>query len=198
MAWSDSFSTPCRSGSGCRPVRAPSDWLQLLQREQAALYQYQNTPLADIQRWSEIPRGTPLFESLLVFENYPAGDPFEAVDRSLRIDGVQVLEQTNYPLTLAVFPGRRLLVRAIRDEGRLDGPGWPGCSGTSKTRCRRWSGRRDGRSAAIEIVGEAEAAQLSAGPAAALGRRAVPPPGVRGAGGADAGCGWRWSVRGRR
>ena len=30
----------------------------------------------EVQSWSEVPRGTPLFESLLVFENYP-------VDRAL-------------------------------------------------------------------------------------------------------------------
>jgi len=27
--------------------------------------------LIDIQKWSDIAQGTPLFETLLVFENYP-------------------------------------------------------------------------------------------------------------------------------
>ncbi len=36
------------------------------------------------------------------------------------------------------------------------------------------------------------------GPGRGVVRRAVHPPDVRGAGGADAGCGWRWSARGRR
>ena len=30
---------------------------------------------SDVQAWSEVPRGTPLFESLVVFENYPTTAP---------------------------------------------------------------------------------------------------------------------------
>ena len=42
-----------------------------LQERQAEVRQYEYTPLAQVQRWSELPPGPPLFESLLVFENYP-------------------------------------------------------------------------------------------------------------------------------
>ena len=46
-------------------------WLQSLQAEQADARQFDYTPLVQIQNWSEVPRGHALFDSLLVFENYP-------------------------------------------------------------------------------------------------------------------------------
>ena len=60
------------------PVRAvvPADepvvgLCQRLQIAQAEAREYDRTPLWKIQRWSEVPRPHPLFDSLLVYENYP-------------------------------------------------------------------------------------------------------------------------------
>ena len=53
------------------PARAavPADaplvpWLTALQERQSELQRFSHTPLADAQRWSEVPRGTPLFETI--------------------------------------------------------------------------------------------------------------------------------------
>ena len=60
------------------PVRVRIDeeadlltWLAGLQAEQVVLRDYEYSPLVEVQSWSEVGRGRPLFESLLVFENYP-------------------------------------------------------------------------------------------------------------------------------
>ena len=62
------------------PVRARVDrrqqltsWLKQLQQEQAEARQYEYAPLVEIQRWSEVPPGAPLFDSIVVFENYAVG-----------------------------------------------------------------------------------------------------------------------------
>src|SRR3978361_2269511 len=58
--------------NGAEPLAA---WLQRLQERQLARQDFEHTPLAQIQRWSEVPAGSPLFETLPVFENYThAGD----------------------------------------------------------------------------------------------------------------------------
>ena len=79
-------------------VRVRSDaqlipWLKELQASQLEAREFDFSPLAKIQGWSETPRGTPLFHSLLAFENYPVAhgrdstgvvagsDLFEATDR---------------------------------------------------------------------------------------------------------------------
>jgi len=38
--------------------------LQQLRVQQVALRKYEHTPLVNIQGWSDVPRGTPLFESI--------------------------------------------------------------------------------------------------------------------------------------
>src|SRR6185369_7293505 len=47
------------------------EWLRELQAEQVELRQYEYSPLVAVQGWSEVERGRSLFESILVFENYP-------------------------------------------------------------------------------------------------------------------------------
>src|SRR5262249_6002699 len=55
-------------------VRVPPEmelvpWLQALRAQQVVFREYEHTPLAKIQEWSEIPPGTALFASILVYEN---------------------------------------------------------------------------------------------------------------------------------
>jgi len=46
------------------------DWLKQLREQHAQMREYIHAPLHQIQRWSDITHGSPLFESLVVFENY--------------------------------------------------------------------------------------------------------------------------------
>src|SRR5207248_1626060 len=48
-----------------------SEWLHQLQAEQVEARQYEYMSLVQIQSCSEVPRGQSLFESLMVFQNYP-------------------------------------------------------------------------------------------------------------------------------
>jgi amino acid adenylation domain-containing protein len=106
-------------------VRTPAQellipWLQELQRELAEVRRYESTPLLQVQKWSEIPAGTPLFESILVFENYPAGDGGAGRRSRIALTSPRALESTNYPLTLqAGVSGDSLSLRATVDRGRI-------------------------------------------------------------------------------
>ena len=94
------------------------DWLATLQEQQSAARQFEYSPLVSVQGWSEVPRGTPLFESVLVFENYP-GDPADPTDDDQERAQLPALERTSYPLTIAVVPGARLLIKITYDLERL-------------------------------------------------------------------------------
>src|SRR5262249_37017625 len=83
------------------------------------------TPLAEVQRWGGLPRGTPLFETLFVFENYPVDRALGDRESALRAVGleasdVRVSERTNYPLTAIVGPGPELVLRLAYETRRLD------------------------------------------------------------------------------
>jgi amino acid adenylation domain-containing protein/non-ribosomal peptide synthase protein (TIGR01720 family) len=85
-------------------------WLKELQAQQVEAEQYAYTPLVEIQNWSDVQRGTPLFESIVVFENYPVDASLHQRQGSLEISNVRGVERTNYPLTLTVIPGEQLTV----------------------------------------------------------------------------------------
>jgi amino acid adenylation domain-containing protein len=82
------------------------EWLQTLQRDQAEARQHEHASLSDVQGWTEVPREEPLFESLLVFENYPVGrgDEEEDDDGALRLEALPAPERSTYALTLTCAP----------------------------------------------------------------------------------------------
>ena len=47
------------------------EWLRRQQAEQVEMRQYEYSALVEVQGWSEVEPGRPLFESVFVFENYP-------------------------------------------------------------------------------------------------------------------------------
>ena len=82
-----------------------SSWLRSLFAQNLQLRQYEYTPLVDVQGWSEVPRGAPLFASLLVFENYPVNRSLSGRIGNVEIGDTSAQEQTNYPITVSVSPG---------------------------------------------------------------------------------------------
>jgi amino acid adenylation domain-containing protein len=107
-------------------VRVPSgatvlSWLRDLQEQQSTLQQYEYSSLLDIQGWSEVPRGVPLFESIFVFENLPVGSSYQTGNGSLEIRSDRGLgSTTGYPLTVLISPGSQLTVQFVYDRSRFD------------------------------------------------------------------------------
>ncbi len=105
-----------------RPLRP---WLDELQRDQLRLRQHEATPLRQIQGWSGLPPGTPLFESLVVVENQPLASPgLGGVSSSAA--GLEIRDVTSYirnslPLTLTAFPHGGLGFRLLHDPDRIPG-----------------------------------------------------------------------------
>jgi non-ribosomal peptide synthetase component F len=103
--------------------------MRRLQQQEAEARQYDYSPLVDIQRWSDVGRGQPLFDSILVFENYP-GNPLlgkhseKQEDNTGVEDGKIVLKsgmpRTNYPMTVEVLPGDRLGLLINYDRSRFE------------------------------------------------------------------------------
>lgn len=96
------------------------DWLKQIQVQQAELRQYEYSPLIQVQGWSNVPRGLPLFESIVVFENYPVDASLQKQGGSLKIHNVRAVERTNYPLTLVAEPGLELSLQLNYDCHRFD------------------------------------------------------------------------------
>jgi len=105
-------------------VRVPAgaslrDWLKRLHSQQVDLQEYEYSPLVQVQGWSGVTGGAPLFESLFVFENYPVARALKSGPDSLEVTEIRAWERANYPLTIVVMPGRELHVRILYDTARL-------------------------------------------------------------------------------
>jgi surfactin family lipopeptide synthetase C len=96
------------------PLQSVLSWLQQLQAQQIESRQYEYSPLAQVQGWSEVPRGTPLFESLFVFENYPLDKSTAQPGKTrFEIQAMNLVEQTNYPLSVFIIPGQQSSMSAV-------------------------------------------------------------------------------------
>ncbi|HEY9345620.1 MAG TPA: amino acid adenylation domain-containing protein, partial [Inquilinus sp.] len=108
------------------PARTVGGWLRELQAENAALREHEHTPLYEIQGWAG-QGGRSLFDTLLVFENYPVDQALRERDgKGLRFGTVSNLETTNYALTLTVQAGGDIEIgwswrRDAFDQGRIEG-----------------------------------------------------------------------------
>ncbi|WP_406156740.1 amino acid adenylation domain-containing protein [Streptomyces sp. NBC_01005] len=97
-----------------------SEWLRDLQDEQLEMRQWEYCHLVDVQKHSRIPRGEPLFRSILVFENFPVVQKPSDFPEGLTRRLVNCVERTGYPLTLVVSAGRSLEFRFVYDRSRFD------------------------------------------------------------------------------
>ncbi|MFG3660988.1 amino acid adenylation domain-containing protein [Streptomyces sp. NPDC047706] len=102
------------------PGEPLAELLGRLQEEQARLLDHQHLGLAEIQRLAGHAGGGEIFDTLVVFENYPAETDLRDPSGSVRITGDAFHDAVHYPLALVVKPGRRLDLRLKHHTERLD------------------------------------------------------------------------------
>ncbi|CAJ3130880.1 non-ribosomal peptide synthetase [Burkholderia pseudomallei] len=92
------------------------DWLRAVHERHVEREAHAQLELVDILRESGVRGGQPLFDSLLVVENYPLAEPSAARILGLRDYGYA--EDTHYGLTVSATPGPRLRVEINFDRSR--------------------------------------------------------------------------------
>ncbi|KAF7767618.1 hypothetical protein PCIT_a3671 [Pseudoalteromonas citrea] len=98
-------------------------WLKERQQDSMASREFEHTPLNQIQKLAEglvsfNQQG--LFDSLLIFENYPVSDTLGAADfNGTRFNLVENREETNYPLTVFVETAQGLTINFAYQGWRL-------------------------------------------------------------------------------
>jgi amino acid adenylation domain-containing protein len=102
------------------PTQSVFEWLKSFQTRQAAARQFEYSSLVDIQSWSGISSGQSLFDTILVFENYPVETSLKDQRGSLQIRDVDHYGKTNYPLTVVISPGSDLGIQLVYDPQQFD------------------------------------------------------------------------------
>ncbi|MEU4805248.1 non-ribosomal peptide synthase/polyketide synthase [Actinosynnema sp. NPDC023587] len=87
-------------------------WLRDLQAVQGEARRYDHTSLAEIQSWA----GTRLFDSVIVFENYP----FDQAGDGPRVVEIDAVDNTTLPLTLTASVTDRLNLELAYDPDLFD------------------------------------------------------------------------------
>jgi hypothetical protein len=100
------------------PLRS---WLSKLQDQQTEQHRYEHTPLMRIQEWSELSSRIALFESIMVFENFPTDFSLNQQHGGLQILNVHSAINENYPLVIVVDPVPELSIHIKYDRSRFHG-----------------------------------------------------------------------------
>ncbi|MBI0377716.1 amino acid adenylation domain-containing protein, partial [Streptomyces albiflaviniger] len=82
-------------------------WLRELQEQQSESRRFDFVALPRIQALSAVPAGEALFDSMVVFENYPF-DEASAAGAGIRVREVRAEDSTSFPLCLRAYLGDRL------------------------------------------------------------------------------------------
>ncbi|HEX3589965.1 MAG TPA: amino acid adenylation domain-containing protein, partial [Pseudonocardiaceae bacterium] len=102
------------------PAQTVADWLTGLQEHHSELRDHGHSGLTEIHGWSGLPRTTALFQSIVIFENYPKmiddGDELPGLAWH-RLTGV---EHTDYPLTVLAQGGDTFGVRLVYRTDQFD------------------------------------------------------------------------------
>jgi acyl carrier protein len=95
-------------------------WLADVQARHLDLRRFEYCSAGHVQQWSQVPGWSKLYDSVLVFENYPTnGTPgADAGSDGARFAGAQ----TAYALTVMLAEGRELLIRVVHDRRRVGDP----------------------------------------------------------------------------
>ena len=110
-----------------RADRRVGDWLRALQAESLATREHEHTPLHEIQRWGG-QAGQGLFDTLLVFENFPVDEALAGtLPHGLRAGNVRSTSGNHYPFTVRVqlgttaeAPSARLRLDYLHAPERID------------------------------------------------------------------------------
>ncbi|HEX8432033.1 MAG TPA: amino acid adenylation domain-containing protein, partial [Longimicrobium sp.] len=97
-----------------QPVR---EWLSRLQEHTADIREHGYVKLTTIREWSGLPHETPLFDTLMVFENFPWGSDGAAAS-GLSVSTIDHVDRTSFPLTLLAVPTETLELRLTYDPDR--------------------------------------------------------------------------------
>nr|WP_314532430.1 non-ribosomal peptide synthase/polyketide synthase [uncultured Pseudomonas sp.] len=105
--------------STASPAQSVAGWLSELQALNLSLRDHEHVPLYDIQGWAG-QQGSALFDTLLVFENFPVAEALkQGAPAGLAFGRLHNHEQTHYPLTLGIELGASLRLEFGYDQARF-------------------------------------------------------------------------------
>jgi natural product biosynthesis luciferase-like monooxygenase protein len=86
-----------------------------LRDQQIELRRFEHTPLVDILRTSDVPRGQPLFESIIVFNSQTDDARLKSFGQEWQRRDFTLHDQTNFPFNVMAYDGSQLTFKLSYD-----------------------------------------------------------------------------------
>ena len=96
------------------------DWLRALQAQQSEMRHHEHSPLKLVRQLSDVADGSPLFESILRFQNYPLDPSLQQPDAERSLGGLRTVDWWHYPLCLVVNMGASLGLHISYDSDQFE------------------------------------------------------------------------------
>jgi amino acid adenylation domain-containing protein/non-ribosomal peptide synthase protein (TIGR01720 family) len=102
------------------PGASTLEWLAQLQAQQVEQRQFDHVPLSTVRRWAGLPGDSPVFDSVLRFENYPIRFVLERAAPGFAVEALRIVDRWPYPLSLVAVPGPPLRLELGWQLDRID------------------------------------------------------------------------------
>ncbi|MBN1147165.1 MAG: amino acid adenylation domain-containing protein, partial [Anaerolineales bacterium] len=144
------------------PDRAVLPWLKALRQQWVRLRDYEHSPPLQVQQWSDLPPGAPLFESIVNFDYRsiraaPGSQGSNAPTRAF-----DLVQNPGYPLALTAFGDAQMPLSIMYDPQRFDGDTIGRMLGHLETLLQGMLANPDGRIGALPILTQPELRTLMA------------------------------------
>ena len=136
------------------------EWLRRLQAEQVEMRQYEYSALVEVQGWSEVEPGRPLFESVFAFDNYPVGSFSRQRVGSIEVGEAQQIEGEDGPLTVTFSLNTDLAVIISYDSSRFEAAVISRMIGHLRTLLEAMTANPSARLSQLPLLTKAERSQL--------------------------------------
>ncbi len=93
------------------PEETVLSYLNKIRQNWLKMRDFETTPLTKIQQLINLPANIPLFESLLVFENYQLNEHLQQQGNQWKNRDFQLFRQGHYPLNMGAYNGEQLCLK---------------------------------------------------------------------------------------
>jgi natural product biosynthesis luciferase-like monooxygenase protein len=149
---------PVRVNTAGNPALLP--WLRQLRESQLQVRDFEHTPLASVLEWSEVEAGKPLFDSIVVFDGETLTTTMRRMGPAWKDREFELIEQTNFPLTLYGYGEREMSFQLAYDREAFDDAAMARLMGHFGTLLEQMAERPEQNLAALSMLPPAERERL--------------------------------------
>jgi len=102
------------------PNQPLDDFIKEVQRQLFEQIEHEHVPLTDLQRLLPVDDNRLMFESVLVVETHGSDLQIEVPDSNIVFGNIRYFTDSNFPLTVLVFPGESMQVHLVGLESYFD------------------------------------------------------------------------------